>query len=98
MTVFLTPTGFIVYWLTSRHAHQERASTSYVPIVATVVESGIVATGRGRGWRARVTYRYEVDGREWGQDDAGTAFAFGLIGAMMLFTWLHRRRARRDAA
>jgi len=84
VTVFLTPTGFIVYWLTSRHAHQERASTSYVPIVATVVESGIVATGRGRGWRARVTYRYEVDGR--------------LIGAMMLFTWLHRRRARRDAA
>ncbi|PYO62586.1 MAG: hypothetical protein DMD70_05435 [Gemmatimonadetes bacterium] len=80
------------------HPPAERASTSYVPIVATVVESGIVATGRGRGWRARVTYRYEVDGREWGQDDAGTAFAFGLIGAMMLFTWLHRRRARRDAA
>ena|SRR5438034_9120115 len=207
------------------HPPAERASTSYVPIVATVVESGIVATGRGRGWRARVTYRYEVDGREYlssrigfvptatslaldggpsrqdatavaarhplgstlrayydpanpseavrdasphsgspltriplfvvvavllsllgvrtrgprirvsfpgpripeplitvvlfvgclasfaagawfmiqavrgsGQDDAGTAFAFGLMGAMMLFTWLHRRRARRDAA
>jgi uncharacterized protein DUF3592 len=65
VAVFLTPTGFIAYLVTSRHARQERASTSYVPIVATVVESGIVSAGRTRGWQARVTYRYKVDGHAY---------------------------------
>src|SRR2546426_2377072 len=63
--VYLTPLGFLIYWQTSSHANQKRATRSFAPVVATVVESGVARRRRGRGWLAKITYQYQVDGHTY---------------------------------
>ena len=63
--VYLTPLGFLIYSQTSSHANQSRASRSFAPVVATVVESGVARRGRRSGWLAKITYRYQVDGQTY---------------------------------
>src|SRR5437879_6029930 len=65
LIVFLTPLCFLVYRETSQHADQQRASRAFIPVVATVVESGVARRGRRAGWLAKITYQYEVDDREY---------------------------------
>ncbi len=59
----LIPFAFLIYSRTSGHSHQQRASRSFVPVVATVVESRVLA-GKTR-WSAKVSYRYAVGGKTY---------------------------------
>ena len=65
VVVYLTPLWFVIYLQTSSHADQKRASKSFARVRATVVESGVAPRGKGKGWFAKITYQYEVDGRTY---------------------------------
>ena len=65
VVIYLTPVGFLIYSLTTSHGHQERASRSFIPVVATVVESGVARRGKRSGWWAKITYRYDIDGHRY---------------------------------
>jgi len=71
--VYLIPLWVVIYSESSSHAAQKRATRSFMPVVATVVESGVARRGKRSGWMAKITYRYEVNGQTY--QSSGISFA-----------------------